>query len=139
MNKYSTFIYGNALKGTEQMYNILFAKLLSLNSLHFDFIGCNFAESNMTVKDKIDGASREGSSRVAIYQETKLINCYTIEASFYGAKRMNAIPAKFIKDKKLIEQEMPITNPFSKIYKGRNGAYNPEIYGDIGRVFFNLE
>ena len=109
-----------------------------MNSLHFDFISCNFTESNMKVKDKIDGSSREGCSRVSIYQETGLVNCYTIEASFQGAKRTNAIPPKLIKEKKVIEQEVPITNPHSKIYEGKGGAYTPEIYGDLGRVIIMI-
>ena len=134
VSKYSTFIYGNALKGIEQLDNMLFPKLISLNSLHFDFGSCNFNESNMTIRDKIDGSSREGSSRVAIYHETNLVNCYTLEASFYGAKRMNSLSQKLIKNENSIEYETDITNPMSKIYKGRNGAYTPEIYGDIGRV-----
>ena len=136
VNKYSTFIYGNALKGFDQVSNILFAKLLSMNSLHFDFASCNFTESNMKVKDKIDGTSREGCSRVAIYQETGLVNCYTIEASFMGAKRMNNLSAKFVKEKNVIEHEALITNPHSKLYEGKGGSYTPEIYGDMGRVSF---
>ena len=137
-NKLGTFIYGNALKGMDQLLNMLFPKILSLNTLHFDFNSCNFSESYMKLKDRIDGSSREGSSRVAIYNATNLPNCYTIEASFYGDKHSNIIPAKLIKETNLIERETPFTNPFSKLYIGKNGAYTPEIYADIGRVSFFL-
>ncbi len=134
VNKSGIFLYGNALKGGEQVNNVLFARLLSMNSLHFDLPSCSFAESNMKIKDKIDGSSREGCSRVAVYRETGLANCYTIEASFQGTRRMNTLSSKLIRDKKLIEQEIPLTNPHSKIYEGKGGAYTPEIYGDMGRV-----
>ncbi len=116
------------------MDNVLFAKLLSLNSLHVDFAACNFSESNMCVKDPADGSSMEGCGRVAVYQETGLPNCYTVEASFHGAPRMNSIPSKFVKEKRVVELNAPITDPHSKIYEGKDGAYTPEIYGDMGRV-----
>jgi hypothetical protein len=137
VNKLGTFIYGNALQGSPQVENLLFARLLSLNSLHFDYPSCNFTEANMVTKDRFDGASREGCSRVAIYQETGLINCYTIEASYQGSKRLNALPGKFIRAKKVVEPETPTTNPHSKLYEGKDGAYTPEIFADMGRVWLN--
>ena len=134
VSKYNIFIYGNALKGDNQVSNILFAKLLSMNSLHFDYGLCNFSEYNMTIKDRISNDGREGSNRVAIYEETKLVNCYTIEASFYGSKRINTLPSKWVKDKNVVNKETPLKNQFSKVYSRKNGVYTPEIYGDIGRV-----
>ena len=50
------------------MDNLLFVKLISLNSAHFDFNGCNFTERNMYLKDKRDGMSKEGSGRVAMFK-----------------------------------------------------------------------
>lgn len=137
VNKYNTFLYGNALKGDAQVCNLLFAKLLSINSLHFDYSLCNFSEFNMKIKDRISNDGREGCGRVAVYNATKLPNCYSIEASFYGSKRINTLPPKLIKDKSAIERESVLTNPFSRLYAGRNGAYTPEVYGDIGRVSFS--
>jgi len=134
VNKIGTFLYGNSIKGLPQVENVLFAKLLSLNSLNFDFDGCDFKESNMVVKDHIDGLSREGSSRVAIYKETLLPSCYTIEASFHGSRKLNALPAKYNKLRKINEVEQAITNSHSKIYEGKPAIYTPEIYEDIGRV-----
>jgi len=137
VNKMGTFLYGNALKGMQQIENMLFAKLLTLNSVNFDFADCNFTESNMVVKDRIDGMSREGSSRVAIYKETSIPNCYTIETSFQGSKKANFLAPKFNKLKKAIESELPITNPNSKIYDGKPAVYNPEIWEDMGRAICN--
>lgn len=35
--KRGCFMFGNNLKGEEQLKNVLFTKLVSLNSLNFDF------------------------------------------------------------------------------------------------------
>ena len=59
---------------TLQVENMLFPKLISLNSPHFDFMGCNFSEKNMYAKDKRDGQSKEGSGRVAIYKALGIIH-----------------------------------------------------------------
>lgn len=134
INKLGTFLYGNALKGLPQIENMLFAKLMSLNSLNFDYADCSFSQENMEIKDKIDGLSREGCSRVAIYKETLLPNCYTIEASFQGSKKLNILPPKLNILKKSLETELPITSGYSKVYDGKPAIYTPEIFEDMGRV-----
>jgi hypothetical protein len=48
--KRGSFIFGNSLQGNEQLENVLFAKLVSLNSINFDFAECSFSEHGMTVK-----------------------------------------------------------------------------------------
>ena len=136
VNKMGTFIYGNALKGVSQIENKLFAKLMSLNSLNFEYADCKFSEALMNVKDNIDGLSREGCSRVSIYKETLIPNCYTIETSFHGSKRCYPLPAKTNKIKKTVEPEQPLTNPSSRIYEGKPAIYTPEIYEDMGRVTY---
>lgn len=62
------------LPSAPQVENMLFPKLISLNSPHFDFTGCNFSEKNMYAKDKRDGQSKEGSGRVAIYKALGIIH-----------------------------------------------------------------
>lgn len=52
----------------------MFPKLISMNTAHFDFTGCNFSERNMYTKDKRDGMSKEGSGRVAIYKALGIIH-----------------------------------------------------------------
>ena len=88
----------------------------------------------MVVKDRIDGLSREGCGRVAIYKATSLTNCYTIETSFQGSTKLNFLAPKFNEIKKAIEPENPFTNPHSKVYEGKPSIYTPEIYEDMGRV-----
>lgn len=53
---------------------MLYPKLISLNSAHFDFQGCNFSEKNMYARDRRDGQSKEGSGRVAIYKASGIIH-----------------------------------------------------------------
>lgn len=53
---------------------MMFPKLISMNSAHFDFAACNFSERNMYAKDKRDGQSKEGSGRVAIYKAIGIIH-----------------------------------------------------------------
>lgn len=55
---------------------MLYTKLISLNSAHFDFLGCNFSEKNMYARDKRDGQSKEGSGRVAIHKAIGLVHRY---------------------------------------------------------------
>lgn len=40
-----------------------------------------FSERLMSIKDKKDNTSREGSGRVGIYKATKLKHCYTLECN----------------------------------------------------------
>jgi len=60
---------------------MLFPKLISMNTAHFDFTGCNFTERNMYTKDKRDGMSKEGSGRVAIYKAIGIIHRYIVNCS----------------------------------------------------------
>ena len=47
-SKKGIFCFGNALKGEEQVDNVLFARLLSLNCLNFDLTECSFSDKIMT-------------------------------------------------------------------------------------------
>ena len=76
-SKRGCFIYGNYFENEDtQIENMLFPKLISMNTAHFDFTGCNFTERNMYMKDKRDGLSKEGSGRVAIYKALGIIHRY---------------------------------------------------------------
>jgi hypothetical protein len=59
-------MFGNNLKGEEMLKNMLLPKLVSLNSLNFDFLECSFSDKLMNCKDKKDGLTREGCGRVSI-------------------------------------------------------------------------
>ncbi len=88
------FIYGNHLPDDEQHTdNVLFAKLISLNSPHFDFDNCNFTIKNMYMKDRREGLSKEGSGRVALNKHFGILHSYTLECSYAVGKSCNSIPA----------------------------------------------
>ncbi|XP_075057148.1 cytosolic carboxypeptidase-like protein 5 isoform X2 [Mixophyes fleayi] len=93
-SKRGCFMYGNYFTEEEnQVENMLYPKLISLSSAHFDFTGCNFSEKNMYAKDKRDGQSKEGSGRVAIHKATGIIHSYTLECNYNTGRCVNTIPA----------------------------------------------
>lgn len=72
-SKRGCFMYGNYIEDEDKYVQcLLFPKLISINSAHFDFLACNFTEKNMYSRDKRDGMSKEGSGRVAMYKMTGL-------------------------------------------------------------------
>ncbi|XP_062478642.1 cytosolic carboxypeptidase-like protein 5 isoform X2 [Pezoporus occidentalis] len=92
-SKRGCFMYGNSFSDeNDQVENMLFPKLISLNSPYFDFMGCNFSEKNMYAKDKRDGQSKEGSGRVAIYKALGIIHSYTLECNYNTGRFVNTIP-----------------------------------------------
>ncbi|XP_072000008.1 cytosolic carboxypeptidase-like protein 5 isoform X2 [Engystomops pustulosus] len=92
-SKRGCFMYGNYFtEETTQVENLLYPKLISLNSAHFDFMGCNFSEKNMYARDKRDGQSKEGSGRVAIHKATGITHSYTLECNYNTGRCVNTIP-----------------------------------------------
>jgi cytosolic carboxypeptidase protein 5 len=74
---------------------MVYAKLVSLNSISFDYSECGFHEKLMYLKDKRDGLSREGSGRVAIGKLCNLVHSYTLEAHYIFSNRYSTLsPAK---------------------------------------------
>ncbi|XP_021109263.1 cytosolic carboxypeptidase-like protein 5 isoform X3 [Heterocephalus glaber] len=93
-SKRGCFMYGNSFSDENtQVENMLYPKLISLNSAHFDFQGCNFSEKNMYARDRRDGQSKEGSGRVAIYKASGIIHSYTLECNYNTGRSINSIPA----------------------------------------------
>nr|KAG5703891.1 hypothetical protein BaRGS_008150 [Batillaria attramentaria] len=75
-----------------QVENMVYPKLIAVNTAHFDFSGCNFSERNMYLKDKRDGLSKEGSGRVAIHKAIGIIHSYTLECNYNTGRLVNPIP-----------------------------------------------
>lgn len=112
-----------------------------MNSLNFDFMECCFSDKMMSVKDKKDGLSREGSGRVGIMKATDgLPNCYTLECNYASGKRINHLHPKVIKETGKHEPETWITDEKSQYYmdykdQGQSPPYNIAVFEDIGRAY----
>jgi len=115
-SKKGCFMFGNHLTGENQLKNMLLPRLVSFNSLNFDFVECSFSEKMMNCKDKKDGLSREGSGRVAMYKATGNPLCYTLECNYAGGRRLNHLSSKINSKTGEVEPDSPITDIHSKIY-----------------------
>lgn len=120
------FIFGNNLPSTtDQVQNILFAKLVGLNSVFFEFDQCDFSVENMLSKDKRDlGKSKEGSGRVALYRETLLRHIYTVECNYNMGKKCSFKPAA--------SGDAGLASP-SKRRGTKVPSYTSESWKDVGK------
>lgn len=85
--KKGCFIYGNYTPEFNKQLGIcLFAKLLSVNSSSFDYDACNFSERNMYSVDRGDTQSKEGAARVALFKDTGLHTCWTLECNYHSGR-----------------------------------------------------
>ncbi|TPP42966.1 Amastin surface glycofamily protein [Leishmania donovani] len=87
-NKRGTFFYGNSMDWANQIENLLYAKLVSLNTPYLDFRSCNFSEANMFAVSK-SGKRKDSSSRVVAFTEAGIVHGYTIETSHVMADALN--------------------------------------------------
>ncbi|XP_067879864.1 cytosolic carboxypeptidase-like protein 5 isoform X2 [Heterodontus francisci] len=124
-SKRGCFMYGNSLPAeNNQLENMLFPKLISMNSAHFDFMACNFSERNMYAKDKRDGQSKEGSGRVAIYKATGIIHSYTLECNYNTGRCVNSVPPACHDNGRASPPPLPTFPP----------KYTTEIFEQVGRA-----
>ena len=88
-SKRGVFLYGNRLDNLDnQVQNLLFARLVAVNSPFLDFDACNFSEKNMKAEDRKGGpeTSKEGSGRVAVFRMTNINHSYTLECNYNEGK-----------------------------------------------------
>ncbi|XP_034383981.1 cytosolic carboxypeptidase-like protein 5 isoform X2 [Cyclopterus lumpus] len=124
-SKRGCFMYGNNLPDeSQQVENMLYPRLIAVNSAHFDFLGCNFSEKNMYSRDKRDGQSKEGSGRVAIHKAIGLLHSYTLECNYNTGKTMNTIPPACHDNGRATPPPTPSFPP----------KYTPEIFEQVGRA-----
>jgi cytosolic carboxypeptidase protein 5 len=113
-------MFGNALTGEAQLKNVLFPKLVALNSINFDYSECCFSDKLMNCKDKKDGLSREGCGRVAMYKATGNPHCYTLECNYASGKLKNTLTSKIVKATGAVDPETdPVTDSSSAIYSDK--------------------
>lgn len=100
-------MFGNHNTGEAQLASMLLPKLVSMNSLNFDFMECAFLG-----KDKKEAETREGSGRVSIMKVTDMPNCYTLECNYASGRRVNHISTKF---NSITEKNEPETSDITYI------------------------
>jgi len=130
------FIFGNQLKNLDQHYEgMMIPKLMSLNSVNFDFKECNFKDEANNVVDH-NGDSRLGSGRACIFQVTDsnpLV--YTLESNYVTGFRINTLNHRFdVETGEIIQKEdSNIQDSSSTLYrKGKSPVFTPLIFQDIG-------
>ncbi|XP_064847868.1 cytosolic carboxypeptidase-like protein 5 isoform X1 [Oncorhynchus masou masou] len=124
-SKRGCFMYGNSLSDeNQQVENMLYPKLIAVNSAHFDFHGCNFSEKNMYARDKRDGQSKEGSGRVAMHKAIGLLHSYTLECNYNTGRTVNTIPPACHDNGRATPPPPPAFPP----------KYTPEIFEQVGRA-----
>jgi hypothetical protein len=80
--KRGCFLFGNSLQDKDYLENVLFARLIAMNSLNFDFMECSFSQVNVMKKKQGDRLNREGSGRAGAYRATGMPHCYTLECNY---------------------------------------------------------
>jgi cytosolic carboxypeptidase protein 5 len=124
--KKGCFVYGNYMEFGKEIECYLFAKLMALNCINFDYEGSNFTEKNMRAKDK-RGLSKEGSGRVALFKSSGLPRCYTLECNFNSGKVLNTICQSGL-------PEPPECDNSDPMYAKPLVDYTVGIYEDVGRA-----
>jgi len=131
--KKGCFLYGNALEYIMQVESILFAKIMSMNCINFEFESCNFSAKQMNSRDRNEKLTKEGSGRVSIYRLCNLIHSYTLECGLHFSNELNKIALP--PSNKGCCEEDEVSDINSSMYQNSNGPtyYNIEIYKNLGK------
>jgi hypothetical protein len=133
-NKKGFFFFGNNLPDPVEMtQNLLFARLVALNSPYFSVASCDFSEKSMQVKDLRDGLSKDGCSRVAFYNQTKLVHVYTIEGHYNTFKELHPVAGLARRPEDLQKQCIdPFPAGFTNVDTPHR--FTPEIAASVGQA-----
>ncbi|KNC51199.1 uncharacterized protein AMSG_06553 [Thecamonas trahens ATCC 50062] len=129
------FVFGNALDAPDAMLaNVLYAKLLEVNSPHFELDACDFSSAGMAAVDKRDGMSKAGSGRVGIHAATGIRHCYTLESNYHSGNLANGLAPAANADafpQAASSSRRSLTPPRPQRSAAR---YTPEIWRHIGKT-----
>jgi len=135
--KKGCFVFGNTIDDeSEQEKAMLFAKLLSLNSVNFDFKESSFKDEENNALDR-EGLSRNGSGRAIIYRDTGLPLCYTLECNYCTGVRMNSLNPRYeVETGNIIKQEEdPVQDIKASHYKNKKAPnFSAAMFVDIGKA-----
>ncbi|CAG7832919.1 unnamed protein product [Allacma fusca] len=125
--KRGIFMYGNHFPDVAtQAECMLLPRLMSMNCPHFDFPACNFTERLMNMKDRRDGASREGSGRVACLKLTNLIRSYTLECNYNTGRMVNPVVCR--------PPSYGFVDPPSTVKIHHSPKFTPDLFEGTGRA-----
>ena len=135
-SKRGCFIYGNVLDNLEdQVQNMLYCRLIALNTPHFDYEGCLFSREHMSRIDPGDRSTNltaEGSGRVSNYLQHKIIHSYTLECNYNSSKSGNEVPPVSGSDSDtggLASNQQP-----ASAFTTYPEKYTPSTWGGVGRA-----
>jgi hypothetical protein len=83
---------------------MMLPKLMSMNSVNFDFTECSFNDGENNKKD-LKGDSREGSGRAAVFRMTGIPYCYTLEGNYATGIRINTLQCRVKDGKKVLKED----------------------------------
>jgi hypothetical protein len=119
VNKRGCFAFGNSLEGRDAVEARAWARLVALNTPHFDFNACDFSEKNVAT------GSKEGSGRVAMYRATRLPHLYVVEANYDASRLLSRVPPASNDPDGRASPPSKASHPVK---------YTPETYRGVGRA-----
>lgn len=109
----------------------LFAKIMQLNCINFEYEYCNFSKKHMNYKDRCEELSKEGCGRVVAYKSYNIIYSYTLECGYHSNNYCFELPIPYNVHKKYSHKgytECDSEYFGSDIYKRGPPLYTPKIY-----------
>lgn len=141
-SKRGCFIYGNHFENLEaQVENMMYSRLVALNTPYLDVKACSFSQKNMSMKDSRDqSVSKEGSGRVGIFRATGALRCYTLECNYNCGRVLNIVPPARLKpwqDSRLEDVDMQDCPPSPERSFSEPASaikYGPAEWRDVGKA-----
>lgn len=90
VSKQGCFIYGNSLDFDRQIFNLMFAKLMSYNCPWFSFEACSFNDENSRPENP-QKTGKEGCGRAVAYNLFDITRSYTLECNYHSSKAHNTM------------------------------------------------
>lgn len=122
-------MFGNSIADPQlHLSQIMLPKLMSMNSVNFDFTECSFNDGENNKKD-LKGDSREGSGRAAVFRMTGIPYCYTLEGNYATGIRINTLQCRVKDGKKVLKEDYQVNDTSSAFYKIRKvPLYDREVF-----------
>jgi len=135
-SKRGCFIYGNVLDNIEdQVQNMLYCRLIALNTPNFDYEGCLFSREHMTRIDPGDRGANltaEGSGRVSNYLQHKIVHSYTLECNYNSSKSGNEVPP--VDAPGADTGGLAINQQPASLFTTYPDKFTPSAWGSVGRA-----